>query len=197
MSPPLELDRRTLFKAALGAGLVGMPLSTGPAHGQFRADPFSLGVASGEPAPDGFVIWTRIAPEPLRPWGGMTVAPVEVSWDIAANPDMKLLIRSGTATARIESGHSVHVEIGGLEPARHYFYRFRAGGAESRVGRARTLPAPGADVAQLKFASAGCQQWEGGYYTVWRNIAAEMFDFVFHYGDYIYEAGMRKVDRDN
>jgi alkaline phosphatase D len=91
----------------------------------------------------------------------------------------------------------VHVEVAGLEPARDYFYRFRAGDAESPVGRARTLPAPGADVAQLRFANAGCQGWEGGFYTAWRRIAEENFDFVFHYGDYIYEYGRYTLDRNN
>jgi alkaline phosphatase D len=68
-SPPdFRVDRRTLFKAALGAGLTGLPLGR-PARAEFKAFPFSLGVASGEPAADGFVIWTRLAPEPLAPWG--------------------------------------------------------------------------------------------------------------------------------
>ena len=100
---------------------------------------------------------------------------------------MKQVVRSGTTTARVEVGHSIHVEVEGLEPAREYFYRFRAGDAESPIGRARTLPDPGADVAQLRFGAAGCQHWESGYYTAWRRIAEENLDFVFHYGDYIYE----------
>ena len=193
--PDGRLDRRTLFKAALGAGL-SLPLAR-PARAQFRAFPFSLGVAAGEPAADGFVIWTRLAPEPLAPWGGMTVAPVAVTWEIAADAGMRTVLRSGETTARLESGHSVHVELDGLEPARDYFYRFRAGDAESAIGRARTLPPPGAPVAQLKFAAAGCQAWEGGHYTAWRSIADDALDFVFHYGDYIYEYAARTTDREN
>src|SRR5215510_13581185 len=173
--PDRRLDRRTLFKAF----------------------PFSLGVASGEPAADGFVIWTRLAPEPLAPWGGMTPTPIAVTWEVAADAGMNKVIKSGSAVARLESGHSVHVEIDGLEPARDYFYRFRAGGADSPVGRVKTLPAPGAEVRLLKFAAAGCQSWEGGYYTAWRSVADDALDFVFHYGDYIYEYRAATVDRDN
>jgi alkaline phosphatase D len=42
-------------------------------------------------------------------------------------------------------------------------------------------------VTQVRFAAARCQHWESGYYTAWRRIAEENLDFVFHYGDYIYE----------
>jgi alkaline phosphatase D len=181
------LDRRALLAGAFGAGLVAAAGLPSPARAQFRAYPFSLGVASGEPAPDGFVLWTRLAPEPLGFRGGMTVLPVEVDWEVAQDQAMTQIVRSGKAIARIELAHAVHVEVAGLEPARDYFYRFRAGGEASAVGRARTLPAPGAEVAELRFAAAGCQSWEGGYYTAWRRIAEETFDFVFHYGDYIYE----------
>ena len=185
-----EIDRRQLLKAAISAGLAipGLPLLGGsPARAQFKNNPFTLGVASGEPATDGFVIWTRLAPEPLSGRGGMAITPVQVTWEVGADPEMKQVVKSGAATARVEVGHSIHVEVEGLEPAREYFYRFRAGDAESPIGRVRTLPAPGTDVAQLRFAAAGCQHWESGYYTAWRRLAEENLDFVFHYGDYIYE----------
>jgi alkaline phosphatase D len=194
----LRLDRRAFIKGALAAGLTipGLPLIGGsPARAEFKDYPFSLGVASGEPAPDGFVIWTRIAPDPLHPRGGMTIAPVEVTWRIAADAEMKRTIQTGSAIARVEVGHSVHVEIEGLEPGRDYFYRFEAGGVDSPTGRVRTLPKPGADVAELKFAAAGCQSWEDGLYTAWRRIAEESLDFVFHYGDYIYEHGRSAESR--
>jgi len=108
---------------------------------------------------------------------------------------MQQVVRSGKTTAWPELAHSVHVAVGALEPARDYFYRFRAGSAESPVGRARTLPAAGAPVAQWRFAAAGCQNWEGGFYTAWRSIADEAFDLVVHYGDYIYENRHVAADR--
>jgi alkaline phosphatase D len=100
---------------------------------------------------------------------------------------MRQVVQSGTATALPELGHAVHVEVGGLEPGHDYFYQFTIGGERSRTGRARTLPPAGASVAQLRFGVVGCQRYEDGYFTAYRQIAAESFDFVFHYGDYIYE----------
>jgi alkaline phosphatase D len=193
------LDRRTLLRRALGAGLAGSLPAAAAAAGpvSFTADPFSLGVASGDPTSDGFVLWTRLAPDPLKARGGMTIQTVEVGVEIAEDPAMTRVVRSATVTAWIELAHSVHAEIEGLAPARDYFYRFRAGGAESPVGRARTLPAPDAAPAQLRFAAAGCQEWEGGSYAAWRAIADDRLDFVFHYGDYIYEHAFTALGRDN
>ena len=81
----------------------------------------------------------------------------------------------------------MHVEVGGLEAGREYFYHFTIGGERSRTGRARTLPAAGAAVPQLRFGVAGCQRYEDGYFTAYRRIADEHFNFVFQYGDYIDE----------
>src|SRR5262249_27843013 len=111
--PDRRLDRRTLFKAALGAGL-SLPLAW-PARAQFQAFPFSLGVASGEPAADGFVIWTRLAPEPLAPWGGMSPAPVAVTWEVATDPGMTTVVRAGSAMSRL--GPQDSVPVGPQRPA--------------------------------------------------------------------------------
>ena len=195
-----NLDRRSLLKGAASAGLLvaGVPfLRATPVAAQLRDNPFTLGIAAGEPAPDGFVIWTRLATRPLNARGGIPAAPIEVAWEVAPDQAMQRIVRSGEAVAWPDLAHSVHVELHGLEPARDYFYRFRAGGMESPVGRARTLPPAGAPVAQLRFASAGCQGWEGGFYTAWRAIAEEAFDFVVHYGDYIYENRYVAADRQN
>jgi alkaline phosphatase D len=89
--------------------------------------------------------------------------------------------------ARPEVGHSVHVEVTGLEPARDYWYRFRAGDEVSQTGRTRTAPAGGARVERLRFGVCGCSHYESGYFTGYRRIAEEHFDFVLHTGDYIYE----------
>ncbi|GGJ16349.1 alkaline phosphatase D family protein [Neoroseomonas lacus] len=187
----LDLSRRGLLRGAAGLAALGA-IAPGMASGQvtaaFRADPFTLGVASGDPAPDGFVIWTRLALEPLAPDGGMPRAAMIVSWEVAEDERFTRIAASGTAIARPELAHAVHVEVGGLSPGRPFFYRFRAGAAVSRSGRARTAPAPGATPARLRFAFAGCQHYEHGYFTAWAHIAQEPdLDFVFHYGDYIYE----------
>ncbi|HWT09847.1 MAG TPA: alkaline phosphatase D family protein, partial [Roseomonas sp.] len=184
-------SRRGLLRGATGlAALAATAPAARPGFGQpvFRSYPFTLGVASGEPAPDGFVIWTRLAPEPLAPDGGMARAALAVTWEVAEDERFARIAASGTALARPELAHAVHVEVAGLAPGRPYHYRFRAGAEVSRAGRARTAPAPGAMPARLRFATAGCQHYEHGFFTAWAHIAREAdLDFVFHYGDYIYE----------
>jgi alkaline phosphatase D len=156
---------------------------------QFASDPFTLGVASGDPSPDGFVLWTRLAPVPLSGDGGMDPEPVEVAWEVAADSAMRDIVKKGTDVAEPEWAHSVHVEVDGLEPGRWYWYRFRCGSFETAVGRARTLPRPGADVRRLTLAFASCQAYEVGYFTALRHLADENPDLIFHLGDYIYENG--------
>jgi alkaline phosphatase D len=187
----LDLSRRGLLRGAGGlAALAALGPAARPGLAQplFRAFPFTLGVASGEPSPDGFVIWTRLAPEPLAPDGGMVRAALPVAWEVAEDERFARIAARGEAIARPELAHAVHVEVGGLAPGRPYFYRFRAGGEVSATGRSRTAPAPGAAMDRMRFAFAGCQHYEHGHFTAWRHIAQEAdLDFVFHYGDYIYE----------
>ena len=149
-------------------------------------DPFQLGVASGDPAPDGFVLWTRLALDPLN-GGGMPGEPIDVRWQVAADENMRRPVRQGVAAADPRLGHSVHVEVAGLDPDRWYWYRFAAGGEESAVGRARTAPAPNAQPERLRFAFASCQHYESGYYTAYKHMADENPDMIVHLGDYIYE----------
>jgi phosphodiesterase/alkaline phosphatase D-like protein len=72
---------------------------------------------------------------------------VQVQWQVAADDRFRRVVREGISLARPERGHSVHVELHGLRPGREYFYRFRAGGEISPVGRTKTAPAPGADLS--------------------------------------------------
>ncbi|AHK70675.1 alkaline phosphatase [Gluconobacter oxydans] len=190
------MKRRSLL-TGLGAGLllstrvralraaVPRDLEKNPS---FKTSPFQLGVASGDPAADGLVLWTRLAPNPLEEAGGMEVLkPVLVDWEVSEDESFSKPVQSGQTLAHPELGHSVHVEVAGLKPDRPYWYRFHIAGYESPTGRGRTLPLPGAPLSRVRFAAAGCQHYEYGYYTAWRAIANEPIDFVFHYGDYIYE----------
>ena len=150
---------------------------------------FGTGVASGDPWPDGVVLWTRLAPEPLAPNFGMPegAAPA-VAWEVAEDPGFRRIAAHGVAETGAAEGFALHVEVSGLRPGRDYWYRFRAGDAESPVGHTRTAPAPGAAPGRIRFLNAGCQHFEHGYFTAWRHAAAEeAIDFVFHYGDAIYE----------
>jgi alkaline phosphatase D len=153
----------------------------------FRRYPFSLGVAAGDPAADGFVIWTRIAPEPLDQHGGMAMAPMPVGWEVASDDRFATIVARGEEMARPELGHSIHVEISGLQPDRPYWYRFMAGSERSINGRARTLPTVASSPAALRFGVCGCQNYEEGLFTAYRHLAREDLAFVYHYGDYIYE----------
>jgi alkaline phosphatase D len=190
------INRRVLLRGLGASALVtstgGLFSTSAWADPVFSAYPFSLGVASGDPSPDGFVIWSKIAPKPLERGGGMPNKPVEVEWTVAADNRMQQVVRKGRAIAFAELGHAVHVEIGGLDPARDYFYRFTIGDERSRIGRAKTLPRPGTPVSQIRFGVAGCQRYEDGFFTAYRRLAAERFDFVFHYGDYIYEGRLQR-----
>ena len=100
---------------------------------KFKENPFSLGVASGDPSPTGFVLWTRLAPDPLHD-GGMPADFVNVRWQVAEDEQMTKVVKKGTAIATPQLGHSVHVEVEGLEPDRWYFFQFKAGTEISPVG---------------------------------------------------------------
>lgn len=190
--PQILMDRRTLVVSMSSIGLLTACSTLSGRPNSFRRDPFTLGVAAGDPAADGFVIWTRLAPDPLESAGGMPPAEVPVAWEVANDPAFRNIVRTGEARARAQSAHTVHVECSGLQPHRPYWYRFHSGGATSEVGCARTLPAPGSRVDQLRIASVGCQDYESGYFTAFAHLAAEPeLDAVFHYGDYIYEVGRR------
>jgi len=186
-----RLDRRR-FLQALGA--LGVYSSVAPARAQllsrpqFGADPFSLGVASGYPLPGGFVLWTRLAPVPDAPGGGMAPAVVPVRWEVARDEKFAHIAATGTTYATPDWAHSVHVEVTGLENARWYWYRFIAGDAASPAGRTRTAPGPAARPDRLRFAFASCQQYEQGYFGAWRHAAADDLDLVAFLGDYIYES---------
>jgi alkaline phosphatase D len=191
------LNRRRLLKTfgASAVAALSIPLVTGQAFAQavFAQYPFQLGVASGDPWPDGFVIWTRLAPEPFEIGYGMPTAPVAVDWEVAADRGFKTVVAKGTAVATPELGHSVHVEVSGLEAGRDYWYRFVVGKERSLTGRARTAPAAWASIERARFAVVGCQSYENGYYTAYRRMAQDNPDFVFHYGDYIYEGRGNRI----
>jgi alkaline phosphatase D len=156
---------------------------------------FTLGVASGDPTSDGFVIWTRLAPDHTRGDGGLNPEPIKVLWEISADPSMRKIIRRGQSVATPELGHSVHVEVTGLQPDREYFYRFHSGGFTSAVGRSRTAPALGTMKEKLRFAFASCQNYENGYYVAHRDLAIADVDAVLFLGDYIYEGNGNRGPR--
>lgn len=185
------MTTRRQFIGAAGVALIGAPAllrAQTPA-----ADPFALGVTAGDPASDSFVIWTRFAPRPLDPDSGMARAPVAVTWQVAEDRAFMRIAASGEVVAWPDIGHSVHVEVTRLKPDRVYWYRFEVPGAQSPIGRARTLPLPGSMPRAVRFGVAGCQNYEQGFFTAFRHLTAEDLAFVYHYGDFIYEGAGRAI----
>ena len=126
-APTLGVFSRRGFLTGIGATLVSGALAPQLSSGRVAAqaigdDPFTLGVASGDPTPDGIVLWTRLAPKPLE-GAGMPNHPIAVQWRIASDDRMARIVQRGAVLAVPELGHSVHVEVDGLEPGRNQFGR--------------------------------------------------------------------------
>jgi len=191
-----RMDRRSflfatssLAAAAMWAGRSFGAVTTAPAFADY---PFQLGVASGDPAGDGFVLWTRLAPKPLENGGGMQPESVAVAWQVGEDEAMTKVVQKGTSVAAADWAHAVHVEVAGLRPDRWYWYQFKAGNEVSPKGRTRTLPERNSQPERLRFAFASCQHYEAGLYTAYEHMAREEVDLVFHLGDYIYEGAAKE-----
>jgi alkaline phosphatase D len=186
----MPISRRTLLTSAAGAATV-IPLTAAatPYRGPLRTDPFTLGVASGDPSHDGVVLWTRLAVAPLADdgLGGMPYRNVPVIWELAADERFRKVVRRGVVQARPDRGHSVHVELDGLAAGREFFYRFRAERYVSPVGRTRTAPPRWARDLTLAMSFVSCSQYEHGYFTAYRRLAEDEPDLILHLGDYQYE----------
>ncbi len=190
----METSRRSVLKAGLAstaavAGLSSLTTPTTAAATPIPQDPFTLGVASGDPWPDGFVLWTRLAINPLAEdgLGGMPTRSYAVQWQVATDERFHHVVRAGVAVARPEHAHSVHVTVEDLRPGREYWYRFRVDGRTSRVGRALTAPARGTTPRELAMSFVSCSQFEHGWFTAYRRLAEDRPDLVLHLGDYQYE----------
>ncbi|MFJ8043318.1 alkaline phosphatase D family protein [Kitasatospora sp. NPDC096147] len=189
-----NLSRRIFILGGLttaSAAALQLGATAQPSAAATTPFPFTLGVASGEPDDSSVVLWTRLAPSPVNAdgQGGMPNADVAVDWQVSARQDFASLVASGTVTARYAQAHAVHVLAGGLAPDAEYYYRFRAQGFVSPVGRTRTAPSPTSLGRDFTMAFASCAHYESGYYTAYRRIADDRPDLILHLGDYIYEGG--------
>ncbi|KPH98372.1 Alkaline phosphatase [Actinobacteria bacterium OK074] len=155
---------------------------------RITSDPFTLGVASGDPLPSSVLLWPRLAPQPYQADGGLPAQRVHVRWELAHDERFLRVAGRGTATAHPEFQHTVHAEVGHLEPGRVYYYRFRTGSWISETGRTRTAPAVSArPTPDLRLAAVSCQAYHDGYFTAYGHLAQDDVDVVFHLGDYLYE----------
>jgi alkaline phosphatase D len=195
VSAPYHLTRRRLITGAASAGLALMAapavLRHAAAQNRQAGNPFSLGVASGAPRPDGFVLWTRLAPEPLstdpETPGGMSGGDVTLGYEIATDDAMQNVVRRGDAVAEQKFAYSVHLDVAGMQSGRPYWYRFKTGDAVSPIGRAITLPAPGGSLDRLRFAFVSCSNYEHGYFSAYRHLTDEHPEVALFLGDYIYD----------
>ncbi|MGK7930133.1 MAG: alkaline phosphatase [Microcystaceae cyanobacterium] len=155
---------------------------------EFSESPFTLGVASGDPKSDRLIIWTRLAYQPLQNKQIPNIA-IPIQWQVAADPQMRQIVKQGTVLAVPELGHSVHVDVTELEANQFYWYQFQVGDHKTAIARTKTTPKDDSDLSEVRFAFASCQDWQNGYYVAHKHLAQEELDFVIFLGDYIYEGG--------
>jgi alkaline phosphatase D len=161
-----------------------------PAFADTEAPAFLHGVASGDPLPDGVLLWTRVTPTSDALPGSGRGPDVAVGWEVAEDRAFARIVARGTTTATGASDHTVKVDVRGLRPATAHWFRFTAGDTVSPVGRTRTTPATDAATPGVRFGVVSCANWEAGYFSAYRHLAARAdLDAVLHLGDYLYEYG--------
>ncbi|MGW2408377.1 alkaline phosphatase D family protein [Streptomyces sp. NPDC001739] len=186
-----QISRRTAVTAVAAtaallplAGATAAHAQQGPGQGSF----FQHGVASGDPLPDGVLLWTRITPSPSATPGSGLGPATEVTWEVSADKGFGTAVARGRVTTSAAHDHTVKADVRGLRPATTYYYRFTAGGQHSPVGRTRTAPAHDAAPGNVRFGVVSCANWESGYFSPYRHLAARTeLDAVLHLGDYLYE----------
>ncbi|OEJ31590.1 alkaline phosphatase D family protein [Streptomyces subrutilus] len=181
--------RTVVLAAAATAALAPLTALGAPAaHAAEGIPAFLHGVASGDPLPDGILLWTRVTPTAEAVPGSGLGPAVPVGWEVAADRNFAGVVASGTVTASAATDHTVKVDVRGLRPQTPYWYRFTAGGAVSPVGRTRTTPGHDVTTSGVRFGVVSCANWESGYFSAYRHLAARTdLDAVLHLGDYIYE----------
>ena len=192
-------DRRTVLRAGAGIGVAatlysagsGRPASAAPSSGATHRV-FAHGVASGDPMADRVILWTRVTPTASATPGSGVGAPVQVSWQIATDSELRSVVSSGTTTTGPDRDFTVKIDATGLSPDTRYWYAFTAtaGGRTHRspVGATRTAPAAGADVSRVRFGVVSCANWEAGYFGAYRHLLGQRdLTAIVHLGDYYYE----------
>ncbi len=178
------LSRRGFLKGSISTGVLLSPMLKTLAGEERRLlDYFDCGVASGEPTPEGVIIWTRV------PQYARGVSGTEVFYEVATTSDFKpfSLVSRGSVITTERWDHTVNIKLGGLRPYTYYYYRFyTTTGYTSEIGRTKTAPEPDQDI-KVKFATLSCQDYIAGFYTVYQNLINEDLDFCVHLGDFIYE----------
>ncbi|MEJ8634414.1 MULTISPECIES: alkaline phosphatase D family protein [Streptomyces] len=191
---PSTPSRRTVVKAAAATAVVAAPAiavaasASASAATAALAPAFLHGLASGDPLPDGVLLWTRITPTPESLPGSGKGPDTAVGWEVAEDSAFTKVVARGATTSTAETDHTVKADVRGLRPATVYWFRFTAGTTVSAVGRTRTAPATDAATSGVRFGVVSCANWEAGYFSAYRHLAARAdLDAILHLGDYIYE----------
>lgn len=183
----MELHRRALL-AVGGFGLAGLLLPGGrlAAQSLLGLTGFTHSVASGEPASDSVLLWTRYKPAS----GGDARLRAEIS----DSKEFGRIIAGGETTTGPWRDHTAKVTLGGLQPDRWYWFRFIApDGSISPVGRTRTLPL--GKTARFNIAIFSCSNMGFGEFNAYGHAAVRNdVDLWLHMGDYIYEYGRGGYD---
>ncbi|MGE7389281.1 alkaline phosphatase D family protein [Streptomyces sp. NPDC004126] len=188
LNPPHPRRRTVVLAAAATAALAPITLGGQAAHAAGAAPAFLHGVASGDPLPDGVLLWTRVTPTPEAVPGSGLGPSTAVGWEVAEDKAFSRIVASGSVTATAASDHTVKADVRGLRPQTPYWYRFTAGGTVSPAGRTLTAPAAGTTTPGIRFGVVSCANWESGYFSAYRHLAARTdLHAVLHLGDYIYE----------
>ena len=177
--------------------LVGRPTRSHQRAEILRTIRSVVGVASGDPTDRGVVLWTRLAPKPLEPGGGLDAENVEVTWEIAGDEAMRNVVQP-----RHDDRHAAARPFGarrGRRPRARSLVLVplpRRRRREPDRPHAHDAGAPMPIPPKCDSRSLPASTTNTGYYTAYEHMAKDELDLVFHLGDYIYEyKGMEGEER--
>jgi alkaline phosphatase D len=175
--------RRLVVGGALGLSALMLPIGRSLAAEMLGAKGFTHNVASGEPASDSMLLWTRYVPS-------ANVEEVRLDVELALDPEFTRTVSGSSVRAAAHRDWTAKLTVDGLQPRTMYWYRFvAADGTKSPVGRTKTLPV--GDVDRFGLGVFSCSNLPHGWFNAYAHAAArDDLDLWLHVGDYIYEYGL-------
>ena len=183
----LKIDRRNLILGGgLGLAALALPAGAALARQLLTATGFTHSVASGEPASDAMLLWTRYIPA-----GDESVVRLQV--ELALDPGFAKVVAGGSVRTGAYRDWTAKVTVDGLKPGTVYWYRFIApNGDKSLVGRTKTLPVGPA--TRFGLAVFSCSNLPYGLFNAYGHAADRKdLDLWLHTGDYLYENGVASL----
>jgi alkaline phosphatase D len=175
----IRIDRRSfLLTGSLGLGAFAVPgFAAEPSVAAARG--FTHSVASGEPASDSMLLWTRYVPA--------TGDTAELRVELSETPDFTRVAAGGSQITGVWRDFTAKITVDGLKPGQRYHFRFVApDGSFSPVGTTRTLPVGRVD--RFRTATFSCSNMPYGFFNAYAHAAArDDIDLAIHLGDYFYE----------